>query len=191
MSENRQVQSALQACSSCRKQKRKCDKALPTCSLCQRIGRFCDYTSDQAQAPSPEDFAALRQKVADLESLLASNGSNNSSSNGSNGHTNGSHSYENSPGYPLLSLEAPGETPPWPGPSSFPSLFFLDSDSFDYGRFTVVKPYVRVPPGALAALGSSGELKDMVELYFRTVHLYMPIGRFEVSLDSALDLYSN
>lgn len=33
---------AVQACSACKKQKRKCDKALPACSLCQRIGEYID-----------------------------------------------------------------------------------------------------------------------------------------------------
>lgn len=31
---------AIQACSACKKQKRKCDKTLPACSLCQRIGEW-------------------------------------------------------------------------------------------------------------------------------------------------------
>lgn len=36
-------------------------------------------------------------------------------------------------------------------------------------------PYVRVPPGALTALGNSQDLRAMIEHYFATVHTYLPI----------------
>ena len=182
---------APQACVSCRKQKRKCDKQLPTCSLCQRIGRQCDYSADTHNpAPSPEEFAALREQVASLEQLLRSNVSGNGSvaSNSSSGtdpsllsHTasngngsNGSHgSNGNTPSN--FNLYSPGHIPVWPGPSSFPSLFFLDSNAYEYERFQIQAPYVKVPPGALTALGSSQQLREMIEEYFSTVHTYFPM----------------
>ena len=171
---------APQACASCRKQKRKCDKQLPGCGLCQRIGRSCDYNPDaQSNVPSPEDFAALRQQVADLETVLRSttstglvlgNGpSGHPSSNGSNGSM--SISNGNSP----ANLLSPGNPPVWPGPSSLPSLFFLDSNAFEYERFQIQAPHVRVPPGALTALGNSAELREMIEQFFATIHSYFPI----------------
>jgi len=105
---------APQACSSCRKQKRKCDKQLPSCGLCVRIGRLCDYVDDsRGPAPSSEEFSSLRQEVAELKNLLArgvaptaqasnghsnSNGSNSSSSNAAyTGISNGSYSNDGSP----------------------------------------------------------------------------------------------
>lgn len=46
---------------------------------------------------------------------------------------------------------------------------------FEYERLQIQAPYVKVPPGALTALGSSTELRDMIEYYFVTVHGYFPI----------------
>jgi hypothetical protein len=182
---------APQACASCRKQKRKCDKQLPTCSLCQRIGRQCDYSADTHNpAPSPEEFAALREQVANLEQLLRSNVSGNSSvtSNSSNGtdptllsltasNGNGSNGINGSNGSTPsnFNLYSPGHIPVWPGASSFPSLFFLDSNAYEYERFQIQAPYVKVPPGALTALGSSQQLREMIEEYFATVHTYFPM----------------
>ncbi|EME46578.1 hypothetical protein DOTSEDRAFT_70550 [Dothistroma septosporum NZE10] len=167
---------ASQACSSCRKQKRKCDKQMPHCGLCQRIGRPCDYSADAPpQMPSADDFEALRQKVMALESLL-SRAVNSPISSGALDLSNAFASLNNdqSP----ADLLSPSRAPPpasWPGPSTFPSMFFLDSDAFEYDRLQIQMPYVKVPPGALTALGSSAELRDMIELYFATVHTYMPI----------------
>ncbi|KAF2170076.1 hypothetical protein M409DRAFT_64442 [Zasmidium cellare ATCC 36951] len=176
---------APQACQNCRKQKRRCDKGLPICGLCSRIGRICDYSIDsQAAVPSSEEFASLRQKVADLESLLTrtatnnlsatSNGSNGSVPVGSNGSWGNGLSNGSSPAN-LLSLSPNSNQCAWPGPSTFPSLFFLDSEAFEYERFQVQPPYVKVPPGALTALGSSAELRQMIELYFETVQTYFPM----------------
>ena len=179
---------APQACSSCRKQKRKCDKQLPACSLCQRIGRSCDYSADiHNAAPSPEEFAALREQVANLEQLLRSGPLNNGStfSNGSNSSNStepslpslaGSNS-NGSNGSPAsnLNLLSPGHIPVWPGASSFPSLFFLDSNAYEYERFQIQAPYVKVPPGALTVLGNSAQLREMIEEYFATVHTYFPM----------------
>lgn len=161
---------ASQACSSCRKQKRKCDKQLPNCGLCQRIGRPCDYTVDsQTNTPSVDDFLALRQKVNELESLLSQNATGHGHvSNGSSlGSTDTSPDKVNS----LL----PTEPQTWPALSSFPRMFFLDSDVFEYERFQVPTPYIKAPPGACAALGSSTELRQMIEHYFATVHGYFPV----------------
>ncbi|USW53994.1 hypothetical protein Slin15195_G073130 [Septoria linicola] len=170
---------APQACISCRKQKRKCDKALPGCGLCLRFGRTCDYSiSDQPSAPSAEDFAALQQKVADLEGLLTGSSSGSNNSNGSD-TVNGLSSFpsnKNSPTHVLQALSPPtDQSRTWPAVSTFPSLFFLDSDVFDYERFQINSPFVKVPPGALSVLGNSAQLRTMIEQYFITVHTYFPI----------------
>ena len=153
--------------------KRKCDKQLPACGLCQRIGRSCDYSAESHNlAPSPEEFAALREQVANLEQLLRTNTSSNGSiaSNGSNGHETSIGPLPLSNGNTPANVLSPGNVPIWPGPSSFPSLFFLDSNAFEYERFQIQAPNVKVPPGALTALGSSAELREMIEHYFATVH---------------------
>ncbi|TKA79555.1 hypothetical protein B0A55_02741 [Friedmanniomyces simplex] len=180
------VEFAPQACASCRKQKRRCDKQLPFCSLCVRIGRPCDYTEDsRGQAPSPEEFTALRQEVEELKNLLAagrvppsaqtSNGSGNGS-NGRSGHqsSEGSYSNDDSLANNISHYGNQQQQPAWPG-STFPSLYFLDSNAFEYERFQIQAPYVRVPPGAVSSLGSSQELRQMIEHYFVTIHSHFPI----------------
>lgn len=117
----------------------------------------------------------------DLEGLLsrAVNTPNSGLSNGSSGGvnmSNGSSSLSNGQSPANVLALSPAPPPgPWPGPTTFPSMFFLDSDAFEYDRFHVQMPYVKVPPGALTALGSSAELREMIELYFATIHTYMPI----------------
>jgi hypothetical protein len=149
---------APQACSSCRKQKRKCDKQLPACSLCQRIGRICDYSADShATLPSPEEFAALRDQVTNLEQLLRSTAQNSNgsllSSNGSAATPNGSNSNGSITGSLNLSsgsspaaLPTPGQSSMYPNPAAFPSLFFLDSNAFEYERFQIQAPYTTTSP---------------------------------------------
>ncbi|KAK3116945.1 hypothetical protein LTR53_002168 [Teratosphaeriaceae sp. CCFEE 6253] len=175
---------APQACSSCRKQKRKCDKRVPSCSLCIRIGRACDYTEDShGAAPSPEDFTALRQEVAELRNLLArgvpfgastSNGSGTANGNGSSERLSGVGLYNDDSSPPSI-LAAAGKQSAWQGAPTFPSLFYLDSNAFEYERFQIQAPYIQVPPGALTGLGSSHDLRQLIEHYFGTVHSYFPI----------------
>ncbi|KAI7190102.1 hypothetical protein KC352_g21796 [Hortaea werneckii] len=86
-------------------------------------------------------------------------------------------SNDSSPANLLSSIIPNGQPqqPAWPAPSSFPSLFFLDSSAFEYERFQIQMPHIRVPSGALAALGSSAELRFMIENFFSSVHTYFPI----------------
>lgn len=137
------VNLAPQACSACRKQKRKCDKTLPSCSLCLRIGRPCDYRADAGPpAPSPEDFAALQQQVSDLEQLIRAGVHYAPTPRPTNGHDSSDGSINSlalnngtsSPGSNLLS---PSGSRSWYGGASFPSLYFLDSNAFTYESFQV------------------------------------------------------
>ena len=61
------------------------------------------------------------------------------------------------------------------GASDSPALYFLDSDAFERERFKVPQPYIEVPSGILTTLGSSVELRDMIEHYFVSVHTYFPV----------------
>ena len=154
-------------------QKRKCDKRFPTCSLCLRIGRACDYTAEtHSGTPSQEEFAALREQVSNLEQLLRSTNSSTGSilTNGSSSGDASIGVLSGSNGTTPAHVYSPNHASSWPGPSSFPPLFFLDSNAFEYERFQIQAPYVKVPPGALTALGSSAELRAMIEQYvFRRV----------------------
>lgn len=149
---------AAQACTACRKQKRKCDKALPHCSLCQRMGRGCDY-SDSTPTPNADDFALLRKKVTDLEARLESQ------------HT--AFSRSSSLGSRRIDLSA-RESPGADQISAFPSMFFLEGDMFVEGRMTVPKPDLKVPNDVAATLGSIVDLQDITGRYFENVHLWLP-----------------
>ena len=150
---------AAQACTACRKQKRKCDKALPACSLCQRMSRACDY-SDSTPTPNADDFALLRRKVTDLEARLESQ--NTAFARGSSLGSRGADlSARESPGADQISL--------------FPSLFFLDAEMFQEGRMAIPKPTIPVPEDVAATLGSIVDIRDIVERYFENVHLWLPI----------------
>ncbi len=174
---------AAQACTSCRKQKRRCDKVLPHCALCQKMGRQCDY-SDSTPAPNADDFAMLRKKVIDLEARLEARQMstfNGISSLGSRGSD-------------LSSSESPREDQS----TGFPTLFFLDGEIFHEGRLSVQKPNLTVPRDVTATLGSMIDIGDVAERYFENVHLWLPIvskkrmqltlsaPRFELSADLAL-----
>lgn len=134
---------APQACSSCRRQKRKCDKVLPGCSLCVRMNRNCDY-SVPTQQPSADDFYALRQKLADLESRMNDNGP----------------SASNSPYVPSTSIPGPHGVQHHAQPppiyvnhdpiytnviNKFPAIAFLDSEAFKYGQIAVPRAAIETP----------------------------------------------
>ncbi|KAI9760148.1 MAG: hypothetical protein M4579_001868 [Chaenotheca gracillima] len=162
MDEFDNISRAPQACSSCRKQKRKCDKGLPACSLCVRMSRTCDY-SESTPPLSSDDFESLRQKVQELESRLQAT----------------------SPNGPLLtppssSNDSPanlpfGGTAPKRGPRAFPPMYFLDASYFSYGRFPVPKASIPVPMEALDLLGGAPDVQLAVGTFFETVHKFFPI----------------
>lgn len=120
------VARAPQACSTCKKQKRKCDKVLPACSLCARMNRPCDYT-EFTTTPTADDFAALQMKLAMIEARLDKDNS------------------ANSPSSNVSKVNARG--PLWlPSLSKFPSVVFLDIDAFRWAGLMIPKPPVDIPP---------------------------------------------
>lgn len=174
---------APQACHPCRRHKRKCNKALPACELCVRLGRECEYSLPDAQASSTigsvdvAEFERLVRKVEGLEGRLGfgAGGGEDGGNRNWNGSRPGNENGDGRSATEKLSCAPNFSTQPYPGPEGFPSLLFLDSPLFEYERLAVQTPSIRVPPGALASLGSSGELRALVERYFATTHLYFPI----------------
>jgi hypothetical protein len=141
---------AHQACVSCRKQKRKCDKVLPACSLCTRLLRRCDYRDAPSSARS-DDFVELRQKVQELEARLESKQSGNGNSVVSPSHRSNQFAV-----------------------NTFPAVFFLDSELYQESRLEVPRPNISVPDEVLALL-RDGDIPGMVELYFSTIHKWLPV----------------
>ena len=69
MEDNTSFRASL-ACSSCKKQKRKCDKVLPICGFCSHTHRACEYHDLPEKQPSAADFAALEARLALLENRM-------------------------------------------------------------------------------------------------------------------------
>ncbi|KAI9785945.1 MAG: hypothetical protein M1839_008211 [Geoglossum umbratile] len=125
------------------------------------MGRTCDY-SDVPASPSPEDFQYLRQKVQELEEKLQNRVRNTSvprsiTMNDDSGMG----------GVPIGANSSPA--------SLYAPLLFLDSDAYEYGRFTIPKPRMPVPSEVLETLGDIGEVQSIIDTYFLTVHTWMPM----------------
>lgn len=120
---------AHQACSACKKNKRKCDKRLPVCGLCARTGRACEYDETPRPPPSADEFAALQARITELEARL------NIACGGS------------------VSVASP--TPTFSSPKTwtdttlsltqFPFAMFLDLDCYAWARMKLPRPTATVP----------------------------------------------
>ncbi|KAI1608415.1 hypothetical protein EDD36DRAFT_98280 [Exophiala viscosa] len=155
------IPKAPQACVACRKAKRKCSKDLPSCALCSRMSRACDY-SETTQSPNADDFAVMRQKIADLEARLE----------GRRSDLGWHEPIKSISRSPSSSLES-GFTNDTA--STFPTAFFLDAQLFTESRMTVVKPSLPVPPEVLATLGTSIlDIQDVVDRFFANIHTWLP-----------------
>nr|POE79856.1 putative transcriptional regulatory protein [Quercus suber] len=183
---NHSGQLAPQACRACRAHKRRCDKQIKGCSLCIRLNRQCDYVVDY-KAPTPEAFKALLNDVAELKATMQCqpvvdhirkkaryNQSHDLLSGPSavnSEESNSSSTTASLPDVPNTRIKVPLTS----GPSPFPSAFLLDSNVFEYDRSVIQPLHIQVPSGVLLSLGTSAELRQMIEEYFVSVHSYFPI----------------
>ncbi|EXJ83472.1 hypothetical protein A1O1_07095 [Capronia coronata CBS 617.96] len=172
---------ALQACVACRKQKRRCDKVLPSCGLCVRMSRPCDY-SESNPSPNADDFAVMRQKIADLEARLEGRRADS-------GWYEPMRSVSKSPATNSSSNSGSGNES-----SSFVSAaFFLDAEVFSQAKLSIPRPSLTVPTDVMGALGTSiRDVHDVVDRYFANIHTWLPFvskKRMELKLSNpALDL---
>lgn len=130
------------ACTSCRRQKRKCDKALPGCGLCVRMGRNCDYSAPSS-TPTADDFNALRLQLQELENRLNHSNSGSSIPDNTSLYTpattlSGSHGNA----APIYIQQDPAFSNIQ---NRFPVIAFLDSEAFNYGQISVPKATVEIP----------------------------------------------
>ncbi|KZF21996.1 hypothetical protein L228DRAFT_268500 [Xylona heveae TC161] len=161
---------ALQACASCRKQKRKCDKGLPGCGLCHRLGRVCDY-SDSPPAPTGDDFQFLLQKIQDLENRLSD------STRDTTPHPVPQLPYT-PPSLAVSDRASTGDSTRSSGEGrkafTHAPLFFLDASVFSYRDCGIPKPLVTANAEILDLLGGSAETQAVAATYFATVHKWFP-----------------
>jgi hypothetical protein len=141
---------AAQACARCRMQKRRCDKAFPRCSLCRRQDKRCEYVEAK-----PETLVSLKERLFFLEQRLEGSEKSDESPLRREQHWS-----------PLLDI-----TPS----SSFPASFFHDSVAYQQARLGIPHILPSVPLELLNQLGSVADVREMVDLYFSTIHLWLPI----------------
>ncbi|KAJ0331468.1 hypothetical protein COL922a_011885, partial [Colletotrichum nupharicola] len=172
---------APQACGSCKRQKRKCDKALPACGLCTRMERRCDYVESAQAAPAADDFAALQQRLAELEGRINDNGgvssggaggvaSSSGPSPGSDPSVSGPSINNDSPAYPAVEPLWEQQTA-----SQFPPDVFLDMATYEWLNQPVPKPFIEVPAEVLQHLGDGTSVQSSIATYFTTIHPWLPI----------------
>jgi len=126
---------ATQACGPFKKRKRKCDKLLPKCSLCVRISRACHYTDAPKPTPTAAEFAALQERLTELEDRLSR----------SSEHPGSLSAAVSVSGASSLATESSGTTWPSRGLASFPSALFLDIDCYKWSNMQLPRPAVSIP----------------------------------------------
>ncbi|KAK7743591.1 hypothetical protein SLS53_004126 [Cytospora paraplurivora] len=200
------ISRAAQACTTCRKQKRRCDKALPACSRCASLQKVCDYAeaAGTPTAPTAEAFASLQAKLAEIEARLdattaavahkspAPSGVHGSSGSGTVVVGESS----SSPGDLALEGTAGSSGGAWTGNShavrplvrlNFPALLFLDSDVYKLRGLRMPKPNVDIPMGVLEILAPPNVIEDAASSYFSTIHRWFPfISRKRMNLGLSL-----
>lgn len=151
------------ACLHCKKRKRKCTRELPVCLICRKTARACQYGELSLQDASTDDDA------------------NNSNVSGRTSPTDGHRK--------PASLSASGLTQDTQeadqSHSSFPALFFIDNFTFNERRMRVRDPHVILPQPLIEYLSPHGRASRDVDLFFSSVHSFLPIGAFRRCPDPA------
>lgn len=177
---------AAQACTSCRRQKRRCDKRLPACSRCASLQRTCDYAAEvTGGGPTAEDFAALQTRLAEIEARLVGGGSGDGS--------NPSAARGDAQGLPTAGRMW-GSTPEdddarlsaamnanglGQGPNvvtnRFPSVLFLDIETYKFSGRLPPRPAINIPVvsrGVTITFNSSFVSSKVLETYKSTVQAF-------------------
>ncbi|KAH7309699.1 hypothetical protein B0I35DRAFT_85426 [Stachybotrys elegans] len=60
---------AMNACSLCKRGKRKCNRGRPSCANCSRLGKTCTYSEDSLVNPAPDDSWQPRSHADSMRSV--------------------------------------------------------------------------------------------------------------------------
>ncbi|OGM47969.1 hypothetical protein ABOM_002681 [Aspergillus bombycis] len=142
---------AINACLTCRKQKRKCTKERPRCFVCRKTGRACDYTPIDRSSTTAAD----------------NTGSPDSQETGENGPLPRRRTHPN--GYEKSARGA--------GSSIMNGLstLFLDSDVSPDRSYLESNTRIALPPEYLRYLRSPAQVRYEVDVYLNSVHTFFPI----------------
>lgn len=155
---------SLQACLSCRAQKRKCNKALPGCGLCIRVKRDCNYSFEPASTSSSVEFQTLQRKVRRLEAQL-----DVYSTHGSPVSSDSRRSTSRTPASSLNEVEDIEQEN-----QVIPSVFFLDGASFISGRYQIGHKYLQLPKLFEEFCSTAAIVQRIVGSYFTSTHSWLP-----------------
>lgn len=145
---------AQRACSTCRRQKRKCTRELPECSLCLKHGRRCDY-DEAIPAPTRPDVQQLPSSHPHLSPSSPGN------TQASPFRPNGS---SQDLALPLLAQ------------SKFPASFFLDHDVFQLLGRSIEPATLKFPLSILDPVRDQARIRSDVDIYFNSTHTFFPIS---------------
>ena len=146
---------APRACSTCRKQKRKCNREFPACSLCLKNGRSCDYGGSSLASTG----SSAANPLSAMEEL-------SSPSPVSNQHTT---QFGSPSSRPILGA------PSWMRPETQIS-FFLDHDAFQLLEMRISPSATIFPTNVLSPTRDHGQISHDVDMYFNSIHTYFPIS---------------
>lgn len=177
---------AAQACTSCRRQKRRCDKRLPACSRCASLQRTCDYAAEAAgSGPTAEDFAALQTRLAEIEARLVGGGSGDGSNPGAaRGHAQGlptaGRRWSSTPEDEDARLSAATNANGLGQGSNavtnrFPSVLFLDIDTYKFSGRLPPRPAINIPvvsPGVTITFSNSFVSSKVFKTYKCVVQVF-------------------
>ncbi|CAG9952060.1 unnamed protein product [Clonostachys rosea f. rosea IK726] len=144
---------AQRACSTCRKQKRKCTRELPECSLCLKHGRRCDYNESIPATTRPD----VQQLPSSRPHISPSSPGN---THASPFRPNGS---SQDLALPLLAQ------------SKFPASFFLDHDVFQLLGRSIEPATAKFPLSILDPVRDQARIRSDVDVYFNSTHTFFPI----------------
>ncbi|KUI70674.1 TY1 enhancer activator [Cytospora mali] len=181
------VSRATQACTKCKKQKRKCDKILPACSRCVSLQRTCDYSeaTGTSTPPTAEAFAILQMKLAEIEAKMeaASAAISYTPQAGADG-TPGSSTFvggtESSPeDVAMGNSNSKGDM--WTDSHAekpvvrnrFPPVFFLDSDVYKGAGVRIPKANIDIPMSLTAAEPVKADSVPMEIYELNAVYLWL------------------
>jgi hypothetical protein len=173
-----------QVCIACKQRKRKCDKRTPSCSQCLKINRTCRY-ADVSRSSRVLEIRRLRRRLELLENSLGDEHSSEQSPSSNLGND-----------FALASTSGSGVIGPVPptnvllSDDNFVSPFFSRTDPFRYSQLRHAFVNVTITREVAKLVGSPSEFRRVANVYFETVHSWMPILSRSKFLADVKDVWS-
>ncbi|KAI5459523.1 hypothetical protein BGZ63DRAFT_359285 [Mariannaea sp. PMI_226] len=169
------VKSSL-SCHQCRRLKRRCNRQYPCCSLCHQRQVACDYPRYRKERIRRKDKESI-----DEVSLFSRHASSGSSGTDTRLRTLASRPRQENAHHQLSELNE----------LDLLSASFLDPDNFILAQLETERIDTGIPKAVAQLVGSLSDIQATVQVFFETVHVWMPIVsklRFQEHLPQRLAL---